>query len=262
MRLLQVDAFTGKPFAGNPAAVCLLETAADPLWMQDVASEMNLSETAFVQRRDDGAFDLRWFTPTLEVDLCGHATLASAHVLWEEGDVSRDVPIAFHTRSGVLTCHMRVDRIEMDFPARPVVEAHAPPGLIDAIGTKPISVWRNEHDTYLFEYASATDVRELSPDFAKLGALPDAYTCVTAPGDGEGFDFVSRFFAVQAGVDEDPVTGSAHCMLADFWAKKSGRADFRAYQCSARGGVVFARLEGDRVHLGGQAVTVVRGELL
>jgi PhzF family phenazine biosynthesis protein len=262
MRLFQVDAFSGKPFAGNPAAVCLLDADADPVWMQDVASEMNLSETAFVRRRDDGAFDLRWFTPSIEVDLCGHATLATAHVLWDEGDVSRDEAISFHTRSGVLTCHKRVDRIEMDFPIRPVVEVDAPSALIDAIGSKPVSVWRNEHDTYLFEYASAADVRALAPDFPKLAAIPDGYTCVTAPGDGEGFDFVSRFFAVQAGVDEDPVTGSAHCMLADFWSKRSGRSDFRAYQCSARGGVVFVRVDGDRVHLGGQSVTVLRGELL
>jgi PhzF family phenazine biosynthesis protein len=230
--------------------------------MQDVAAEMNLAETAFVARRDDGAYDLRWFTPKLEVDLCGHATLASAHVLWDEGLASPDEPVAFHTRSGVLTCHKRTDRIEMDFPVRRVVETDAPSGLIDAVGAKPVSVWRNAHQTYLLEYASAADVRALTPDFAKLGSDPDWYTCVTAVADGEGFDFVSRFFAPQAGVDEDPVTGSAHCMLADFWSKRSGRTDFRAYQCSARGGVVFARLDGERVHLGGQAVTVLRGELV
>ena len=261
MRFLQVDAFTGKPFAGNPAAVCLLDGERDPSWMQDVAAEMNLAETAFLMRRDDG-WDLRWFTPKLEVDLCGHATLASAHVLREEGTASPDEALAFHTRSGVLTCHKRVDRIEMDFPLRPVVEATAPRGLIDAIGAKPVSVWRNEHDTYLLEYASADEVRALRPDFPKLGSHPDWYTCVTAVADGEGFDFVSRFFAPQAGVDEDPATGSTHCMLADFWSKRSGRTDFRAYQASSRGGVVFVRVEGDRVHLGGQAVTVLRGELL
>jgi len=261
MQLLHIDAFSGKPFAGNPAAVCLLDAERDPKWMQDVAAEMNLSETAFLLRRADGAWDLRWFTPTLEVDLCGHATLASAHALWEEGLAPPDEPIGFHTRSGVLTCHKRADRIEMDFPSRPVRAVDAPRALIDAIGAKPASAWRNEHDTYLLEYATADDVRSLRPDFAKLAALPDGYTCVTAVADGEGFDFVSRFFAPQAGVDEDPVTGSAHCMLADFWSKKSGRSDFRAYQASSRGGVVFVRLDGDRVHLGGQAVTVLRGEL-
>jgi len=262
VRLVQVDSFTGKPFAGNPAAVCLLEAEADPMWMQDVAAEMNLAETAFVVPRSDGAFDLRWFTPKIEVDLCGHATLASAHVLWEEGLLAPDVSAAFHTRSGVLMCHKRIDRIDMDFPLRPVVEADAPRGLVAAIGAKPVSSWKNAHGTYLFEFASAADVRALTPDFAAMRDEPDWYTCVTAVGDGEGFDFVSRFFAPQAGVDEDPVTGSAHCTLADFWSKKSGRTDFRAYQASARGGVVFVRVEGDRVHLGGQAVTVLRGELL
>jgi PhzF family phenazine biosynthesis protein len=262
MRLFQVDAFAAKPFAGNPAAVCLLEAEAEPRWMQDVAAEMNLSETAFLVRREGPSFDLRWFTPVLEVDLCGHATLASAHVLWEEAIVPKDDAIAFHTRSGVLTCRRRADRIEMDLPVRRVYETDAPPGLIEAIGAKPVSVWRSEHDTYLLEYASADDVRAIDPDLAALGADPGWYTCVTAVADGEGFDFVSRFFAPQAGVDEDPVTGSAHCMLADFWHKRSGRTDFRAYQASTRGGVVFARLDGERVHVGGHAVTVVRGELL
>lgn len=261
MLLAQVDAFTGKPFAGNPAAVCLLDDSRDPLWMQDVAAEMNLAETAFVSQRGDGAFDLRWFTPRVEVDLCGHATLASAHVLWEESLAEADDEISFHTRSGVLICHRRTDRIEMDFPTRPVVEVDAPRGLVDAIGAKPLSVWHSAVG-YLLEYASADDVRALTPDFVALEKVPDGWTSVTAPGGGEGFDFVSRYFAPHAGINEDPVTGSAHCMLADFWSKRSGRTDFRAYQCSVRGGVVFARLEGDRAHIGGQAVTVLRGELL
>jgi len=261
MRLVQVDAFTGKPFAGNPAAVCLLDAEREAPWMQDVAAEMNLSETAFVVRRPDGGFDLRWFTPSIEVDLCGHATLASAHVLWEDEMVAAELSIAFHTRSGVLTCHKRVDRIEMDFPNRPVEEIDAPSDVIDAIGAKPLSTWRSIGG-YLFEYESADDIRALKPDPSAMYAIPDLYVCVTAPGGTDGFDFVSRFFAPGAGFDEDPVTGSAHCMLADFWSKRSGRTDFRAYQASARGGVVFARIEGDRVHIGGQAVTVLRGELV
>ncbi len=261
MRLFQVDAFTAKPFTGNPAAVCLLESAADPMWMQDVAAEMNLAETAFVVRRDDGAFDLRWFTPTLEVELCGHATLASAHVLWEEKEAEPDDDIAFHTKSGVLTCHNRQDRIEMNFPVRRVEEIDTPRAVVAAVGGKPVSTW-SSYGGYLLEYATTDEVKALEPDFAALRPMEDGYVIATAAGAEMGFDFVSRFFAPVAGVDEDPVTGSAHCVLADFWSKRSGRTDFRAYQCSKRGGVVFARLDGDRVHLGGQAVTVLRGELV
>ena len=261
MLLVQVDSFTAKPFAGNPAAVCLLEEARDPVWMQDVAREMNLSETAFMRRRDDGSWDLRWFTPAIEVDLCGHATLASAHVLWEEKIARPDEPLVFQTRSGALTCHQRADRIEMDFPKRPVTEIDPPSDVIDAVGAKPISTWESA-GCYLFEYESAEDIRALTPDPTSMHAIPDLYVCVTAPGGTDGFDFVSRFFAPGAGFDEDPVTGSSHCSLADFWSKRSGRTDFRAFQCSARGGVVFARIEGDRVHIGGQAVTVLRGELV
>ncbi len=261
MRLFQVDAFTAKLFTGNPAAVSLLDGERDPLWMQDVAAEMNLAETAFVVPRDDGAFDLRWFTPSLEVELCGHATLASAHVLWEEKEVEPDDDIAFHTRSGVLRCHRRPDRIEMDFPVRRVTEIDPPRAVVAAVGGHPLSVWQS-YGGYLLEYETPNDVVALEPDFAALRAMPDGYISVTAPGADMGFDFVSRFFAPVAGVDEDPVTGSAHCVLADFWSKKSGRTDFRAYQCSKRGGVVFARLDGERVHLGGQAVTVLRGELI
>lgn len=259
MRIWQVDAFTGKPFAGNPAAVCILPEPHDASWMQDVAAEMNLSETAFIEPAG-GDHRLRWFTPTVEVDLCGHATLASAHVLWEEDIVGNDSDICFQTRSGVLTCRRRTDRIEMDFPVRPVVEADPPPGLIDALGVHPVFVGHSPA-SYLIELRSEEEVREVDPDFAKLRAIPDGWTCVTAAGGPSGFDFVSRFFAPQAGIDEDPVTGSTHCALAHHWAARSGRTDFRAYQCSARGGVVHVRLEGDRVHLGGQAVTVLRGEL-
>lgn len=260
MRLVQVDAFTGKAFAGNPAAVCLMDAPRDATWMQDVAREMNLSETAFVEPAREG-FGLRWFTPELEVDLCGHATLASAHVLWEEVRVDANASIVFSTRSGALTCHQRRDRIEMDFPARPVAEAAAPSGLIDAVGVSPVSVSSGEIG-YLLELRSEAEVRDARPDFAKLRAIPGGWTCITAPATTGGFDFVSRFFAPASGIDEDPVTGAAHCALGDFWAKRTGRMEFRAYQCSSRGGVVFVRVDGNRVHLGGQAVTVMRGELV
>jgi PhzF family phenazine biosynthesis protein len=261
VRLFQVDAFTGKPFAGNPSAVCLLDEPADPMWMQDVAAEMNLSETAFVSRRSDDGFDLRWFTPAVEVDLCGHATLASAHVLWEQDVIDAGATARFHTRSGWLECAQRTDRIEMDFPARPVEEVDPPGDLVDALGVKPIVSGRSEIG-YLLELASEQEVRDAAPDFGRLKQVPDGWSCITAVATTPGFDFVSRFFAPQGGIDEDPVTGSAHCALADHWSKRSGREDFRAYQCSARGGVVFVRLEGDRVKLGGQAVTVLRGDLV
>ncbi len=260
MRLIQVDAFTGKAFAGNPAAVCLMDAPRDAMWMQDVAREMNLSETAFVEAAPAG-FGLRWFTPEVEVDLCGHATLASAHVLWEEGKVTPDASISFETRSGALHCHRRTDRIEMDFPARPVAEVDAPSALVQAVGVSPVSAWHGAVG-YLLELGSEADVRNARPDFAALRAFPDGWTCITAPATAGGFDFVSRFFAPASGIDEDPVTGAAHCALADFWSKRTGRTEFRAYQCSSRGGVVFARVDGDRVHLGGQAVTVLRGELV
>jgi PhzF family phenazine biosynthesis protein len=259
MRLFHVDAFTGKPFAGNPAAVCLSDRAQHRVWMQDVAHEMNLSETAFVSPGEDG-YELRWFTPGVEVDLCGHATLASAHVLWEEGEVSTDEPIAFSTRSGPLTCHRRPDRIEMDFPSRPTSPAEPPDGMLEALGVEPRSVALSQV-SYVLELGSEAEVLEVSPDFSKLRAIPDGWACVTAPAMTGGFDFVSRFFAPQAGVDEDPVTGSAHCALAHFWSERTGRRAFRAYQCSARGGVVFAELDGERVRLGGEAVTVFSGEL-
>lgn len=259
--IVQVDAFTGKPFAGNPAAVCLLESRRDAVWMQDLAAEMNLSETAFVSLRPDNTYDLRWFTPAVEVDLCGHATLASAHVLWEEKLVAPDEHITFHTRSGELICHRRVDRIEMDFPTRPTRPVDPPPGLTAALGVSPLSTHHSECG-YLLELSDEEAVRAVRPDWAALNRIPDGWTTITAPASMGGFDFVSRFFAPQGGIDEDPVTGSSHCALADFWSKRMGHNEFSAYQCSKRGGVVHVALHGDRVRLGGQAVTVFRGELV
>lgn len=257
--LIIVDAFTSKPFAGNPAAVCLLAAAREAAWMQNLAQEMNLSETAFLLRQPDG-YDLRWFTPTVEVDLCGHATLASAHVLWERGELRLSEQARFHTRSGLLTAERRGEWIELNFPAEPEQPAPTPAGLEQALGTTALYVGKNRFD-YLVEVDSEETVRSLRPDMALLGEIPARGIMVTARATSPGWDFVSRFFGPQSGVSEDPVTGSAHCCLGPYWAKKLGKREFVAYQASARGGVVRVRLEGNRVRLGGQAVTVLRGEL-
>ena len=258
--ITQVDAFTGKPFAGNPAAVCILSKAPDEQWMRDVAREMNLSETAFLVPQD-GEYNLRWFTPSVEIDLCGHATLASAHVLWEEGRLAAGAQARFHTRSGLLLAERQGDWIEMDFPAK-IEEAAAPPGdLAAALGVTPVYVGRNQFD-YLVEVESAAALRSAQPDHSKLRKLTVRGVIVTARSDTPEFDFISRFFAPGAGVDEDPVTGSAHCCLGPYWSKRLGKSEFVAYQASPRGGVVRVRCSGDRVYLGGQAVTVLRGELM
>jgi predicted PhzF superfamily epimerase YddE/YHI9 len=256
----QVDAFTDRPFAGNPAAVCLLPYARDSSWMQQVAQEMNLAETAFLVRRPDG-FDLRWFTPTLEVDLCGHATLASAHVLWEEGELAVSDAARFHTRSGVLTASRIGEMIWLDFPATPSEPAQAPADLRSGITAGMLYVGRTQFD-YLVELESASKLRTLRPDLSALSRLSARGVVVTARSDDPAYDFVSRFFAPGAGVPEDPVTGSAHCGLGPFWASRLGKNELVGFQASARGGAVRVRLENDRVHLGGQAVTVLRGEIL
>lgn len=259
IRCWQVDAFTSRPFGGNPAAVCWLEEPADAAWMQAVAAEMNLSETAFARRLPDG-LELRWFTPTVEVDLCGHATLATAHALWSSG-VLADEPLRFHTRSGLLTCTRDGPFIEMDFPATPAQPVEASQQLIDALGVKPILVGRSCFD-YLAVFASAAELRALQPDFTRLGQIPVRGVIATAASDDPQFDFQSRFFAPAVGVDEDPVCGSAHCCLAPYWAERLGKLDLSAFQASARGGHLRLRLRGERVFLGGQAVTVWQGELL
>jgi PhzF family phenazine biosynthesis protein len=255
--IVQVDAFTPVPFGGNPAAVCVLSAPGDARWMQNVAREMNLSETAFLDPRPEG-YNLRWFTPAAEVDLCGHATLASAHVLWEDGHLDRARQARFMTRSGWLSARKAGDWIEMDFPAKAEQSAPAPPQFTEALGANPQYVGRNAFD-YLVELESEQAVRELQPDIGLLRRLPARGVIVTSRGSGE-YDFVSRFFAPAVGVDEDPVTGSAHCCLGPFWSARLGKQEMLAYQASARGGVVRVRVEGDRVLLGGQAVTVLRGE--
>lgn len=259
--IVVVDAFTDRPFAGNPAAVCLLAKPADEAWMRDVAREMNLSETAFLTPDADG-YRLRWFTPAVEVALCGHATVASAHVLFESGALAPSRTARFLTKSGLLTARRRDEWIELDFPAKPETATEAPPELLRALGTGgPSYVGIGEFDC-LVELATEAEVRALQPDMGLLGALPYRGVIVTARAATPGYDFVSRFFAPTVGVPEDPVTGSAHCCLGPYWKRKLGKDDFVAYQASARGGVIRVGVRGDRVLLGGQAVTVWRGELL
>ncbi len=260
LRIVQVDAFTDRPFAGNPAAVCLLSAPGEERWMQDVAREMNLSETAFLHPENDG-YRLRWFTPAVEVALCGHATLASAHVLWEDGHLPRGRQARFHTRSGLLTADARREWIELDFPATPAAPAPLPAGLAEALAVTPRWTGRSKFD-YLLEVDSEAAVRVLTPDFAALGRVEARGVIVTSRATAPGYDFVSRFFAPRAGVNEDPVTGSAHCALTPFWSERLNKTEMTAYQASPRGGVVRVRLAGDRVVLGGQAVTVLRGELV
>jgi PhzF family phenazine biosynthesis protein len=257
--ITQVDAFTSKPFSGNPAAVCILETTVDAAWMQNVAAEMNLSETAFVHPEGNG-FRLRWFTPAVEVDLCGHATLATAHTLWELGYVSPTQSIEFYTRSGLLSAALEEDWIALDFPAKPPQPTPPPEALIRALGIAPKYAGFDGSD-YLLEVDSEAELRQLKPDFAVLETVPTRGIIVTSVSETEEYDFVSRFFAPAAGVNEDPVTGSAHCCLAPFWQQKLGKAEFVAYQASKRGGVLRVKLNGDRVLLSGQATTVFRGEL-
>ncbi|GAC1468708.1 MAG: PhzF family phenazine biosynthesis protein [Ktedonobacteraceae bacterium] len=258
--IIQVDAFSNKPFAGNPAAVCILQETRDEQWMQQVAQEMNLAETAFLVAHEDG-YNLRWFTPLIEVDLCGHATLASAHVLWETGQLAVGTQARFYTRSGLLTAEQQGTWIELNFLAKPEQEVVEPAHLLQALGVPAQFIGKNEFD-YLVEVDSEEVVRNLRPNFSLLKTIPTRGIIVTSRASTEGYDFVSRFFAPQVGVDEDPVTGSAHSCLAPYWSKKLGKHALIGYQASVRGGVVRVRLDGERVLIGGQAVTVLRGELV
>jgi PhzF family phenazine biosynthesis protein len=257
-RIVTVDAFTNRPFAGNPAAVCVLPAPREEAWMRDVAREMNLAETAFLHPMNSG-FSLRWFTPTVEVALCGHATLASAHVLWQDGHLPQGQTARFHTASGLLTAQQNNGIIEMDFPATPNEPADPPPALIEGLGLQPVFVGKNKFD-YLVEVGSEATLRALKPDYSMLRKVAARGIIVTARGTD--YDFVSRFFAPGSGIDEDPVTGSAHCALGPYWADKLGKTTFRAFQASPRGGEVGVRLAGDRAILSGNAVTVMHGDLL
>lgn len=258
--IYQVDAFTSRAFSGNPAGVCLLEQPRPAEWMQSVAAEMNLSETAFLLREGEG-FRLRWFTPRVEVTLCGHATLASAHILWEQGVLAEEQQAQFETLSGRLTADKRGDWIALNFPARPVAPVEPPPGLLAGLGIeRAVFVGRYRED-YLLEVEDESIVRGLRPDFSGLLRVETRGVVVTARARGGEFDFVSRFFAPAVGINEDPVTGAAHCALAPYWSAKLGKARLTAYQASERGGVLRLSPEGERVVIEGQAVTVFRVEM-
>jgi PhzF family phenazine biosynthesis protein len=253
------DAFTDRAFAGNPAGVCILDAPAEPVWMQRVACELNLSETAFLVPLGRQRWALRWFTPSTEVDLCGHATLAGAHILATEGFAPRDRPMVFETASGALTATVDDTGISLDFPAVPVEAAPLPAGLAEALGVSPRWSGRNRLD-WLVEVASPAEVDAVSPDLRALARVDARGVIVSAAGPAP-YDFTSRYFAPAVGVDEDPVTGSAHCALGPHWAPRLGRDELVGYQASARGGVVRVQVNGPRVVLGGRAVTVWRGEL-
>jgi PhzF family phenazine biosynthesis protein len=255
-----VDAFTAAPFAGNPAAVCLLPEPRPALWMQQVAAEMNLSETAFLWPKV-GGYSLRWFTPATEVKLCGHATLASAFVLWESGRLDRSQAAHFQTLSGPITAVLSGEGIEMDFPALPATTAVAPAELLTALGIEAIDAGL-VGDKQLIVVAGEQIVRQMQPDFPTLRQMPGRGVMVTSRAETAEFDFVSRYFAPWVGIDEDPVTGSAHCTLGPYWAEKLGKDSLHAFQASARGGVLDVRPAADRVFLCGQAVIILIGELL
>ncbi len=258
--IIQVDAFTDRVFQGNPAAVCVLESEQDEQWMQSVAQEMNLSETAFLLKQDRH-YILRWFTPTTEVPLCGHATLASAHVLWTEGYASTGQAIGFQTKSGLLTAKCQDNWIELNFPVNRSQDIPAITKLQDALGVA-IKTFAYNSLGYLVEIQSPKQLKQLEPNFALLKQLPISNVIVTSlAAENSEYDFVSRFFAPGSGIDEDPVTGAAHCCLAPYWRDRLHQDRFLAYQASNRGGVVKVHYDGgDRVFLQGQAVTVMRGE--
>jgi len=258
--LFHVDAFTDRPLSGNPAAVSLLPSWKEDRWLQAVGRDMNLSETAFLVQNADG-FDLRWFTPKAEVDLCGHATLASAHVLWQQGFVKSAEQIRFSTRSSILKAVRMGDAIELDFPLEPDEPADPPANLFPALGVLARYVGKNRFD-YVVMVESEQVLRQVAPDFKLLGMIPCRGVIVTSRSADPQFDFASRPFCPRLDVDEDPVCGSAHCCLGAFWQKRLGKSEFVAYQASARGGVVSVRVEKDRAFLGGKAVIVVKGELL
>ena len=255
-----VDAFTNRPFAGNPAAVVPLAAWPDDSWLQNLAMETNLADTAYFVPHATG-YELRWFTPRIEVDLCGHATLASAKVLAYLGQLGDGTEVAFSTRSGVLRATRKGDQFQLDFPIIAEEKTEPPAGLIESLNVQPRYVGRSKFD-FLVEVESESLVRGLSPDFKQLATVKCRGVIVTARSDSPNVDFVSRFFAPAVGIDEDPVTGSAHCCLADFWGKRLVKTEMVGYQASARGGTVEVKVQGDRVFLGGEAVIVAHGRLL
>lgn len=256
-----IDAFTGKPFGGNPAAVCLLDAPRPDEWLQGVAGEMNHTATAYLLPQDDG-YKVRWFTATAELALCGHGTLASAHLLWETGRVPASQPIRFYSPGGLLTARRAGETIVLDFPATPITENSTPDGLLEALdGVQSRFTGQNQFD-YLVEVESEAAVRGLQPDLAALKRLPVRGVIVTSRATAPNYDFVSRFFAPSVGINEDSATGSAHTTLGPYWQTRLGKNSFVAYQASARGGRLSVTVEGERVFIGGEAVTIWRGELL
>lgn len=260
MRIFQVDSFTNKPFTGNPAGVCILPEDIPDSQMLNIAKEMNLPETAFLQGNGVG-YNLRWFTPHTEIELCGHATLASAHILWATGDLRPDEIARFDTLSGELTAKKNGEWIDLDFPAEYETNADTPVDITDALGVQPVYVGKNRFD-YLVEVESEEMVRNIKPNFDLLKKVPSRGIIVTSRADTGKYDFVSRFFAPAIGVDEDPVTGSAHCCLGPYWKSRLNKSQFEAFQLSERGGVVRVEVKSDRVILSGQAVTVIEGEII
>jgi len=254
-----VDAFTNRLFSGNPAAVVPLTSWPSAEWLQNVAMEMNHAETAFIVPNGAG-YDLRWFTPMVEVDLCGHATIATAQVLAELGQLPEGGEVAFSTRSGRLTAQRAGKLFQLNFPRLAVFQESAPPKLLESLGVTPTFVGRSQFD-YFLELGTAEEVRAIRPDFKQLGQVDCRGVIVTARSDETRFDFISRFFGPSVGIDEDPVTGSAHCCLADYWSQKLGRNRLVGYQASRRGGVVHVEAIGDRVLLGGEAVIFARGTI-
>jgi PhzF family phenazine biosynthesis protein len=259
--IYQVDAFSVKPFNGNPAAVMLLENERSSQWMQSVAQEINLSETAFLCPKGHD-YELRWFTPTTEVDLCGHATIASAHILYEFGFYDPDETINFHTRSGIISSTFKRGTIELNMPRFSFEPATAPSGLIDILGSKPLAVAVSENDTLIAELSSAQLIRDFKPNFEEIGKLAHDGLAITAVSDDPQFDFISRYFSPQTGIPEDPVTGMAHCVLAPYWESKTEKRAFHAFQASPRGGELWIRLTDKRAFIGGKAITVLKGEML
>jgi len=258
-RIYQVDSFTDRAFSGNPAGVCILESAADEEWMQNVAREMAISETSFLYP-ENGGYNLRWFAPDAEVDLCGHGTLATAHILWEKNYLERDETASFFTKSGLLTARLKGEWIELDFPVLPEESLDAPEGLLESLGIEAKYVGMNEFD-YIVEVESESELRSMEPDLSMLAKVTTRGVIVTSLCESEEYDFVSRLFAPAIGIPEDPVTGSAHCCLGPYWMKKLGKDTFNAYQASARGGSLKVKVERDRVILSGQAVTVLEGNI-
>lgn len=264
LELFVVDAFSRRPFSGNPAAVCLLDKPLDERCMQAIAREMNLSETAFVQPNADGGFDLRWFTPAKEVELCGHATLASAHILWQRGRLKPEETATFSTKSGLLHCtRCEKDRIMMDFPAEVAVPCTPQEDLVKGIGA-PAEKFLVNRLHYMVCLKEPGVVRELRPDLTKLGRLDRRGVIVTSPSDDGRFDFLSRYFVPKMGINEDPVTGSAHCSLGPYWAERLHKNDLTGYQASQRGGIVGVRvrMNDNRVDLIGDAITVMHTQML